>query len=167
MPGRATLYIFGGLPGAGKSTLAQRLAQRLGAAWIRIDTIEQSLRDLCGVEVQGEGYELAYRLAADNLRLGLGVVADSCNPIEQTRDRWDAIARNAAARAVNIEIICSDPAEHRQRVENRVSSVPGLRLPTWQQVCEREYHPWSRTHLVIDTAGRSVEEAFALLLARL
>lgn len=75
-----TLYIFSGLPATGKSTLAELLARRLGAAYVRIDTIEQALRDLCSVDVQGEGYRLAYRVAADNLRLGISVVADSCNP---------------------------------------------------------------------------------------
>ena len=80
-----TLYIFSGLPGSGKTTLAQLVTQRLHGAYLRIDTIEQGLRDLCTVDVQGEGYRLAYRIAADNLRLGVSVVADSCNPTELTR----------------------------------------------------------------------------------
>lgn len=42
------LYIFAGLPGSGKSTLAKKLAQKLGATYLRIDTIEQGLRDTCG-----------------------------------------------------------------------------------------------------------------------
>ena len=68
---RATLYIFAGLPGSGKTTLSQGLASRLGAAHLRIDTIEQVLRDLCSLEVQGEGYRLAYRVAGDILRSGV------------------------------------------------------------------------------------------------
>ena len=72
-----TLYIFSGLPATGKSTLAELLARRVGAAYVRIDTIEQALRDLCSVDVQGEGYRLAYRLAADNLRLAGRVILDT------------------------------------------------------------------------------------------
>ena len=72
----ATLYIFAGLPGSGKTALSQRLAQTLNAVHLRIDTIEQALRDLLGARVEGEGYRLAYRIAADNLRLGRAVVAD-------------------------------------------------------------------------------------------
>ena len=79
------LFIFSGLPGTGKTTLSQRLAQHTGAVHLRIDTIEQALRDLCKLDVQAEGYGLAYRVASDNLRLGLHVVADSCNPIDLTR----------------------------------------------------------------------------------
>jgi hypothetical protein len=79
---RLSVY-FCGLPGSGKSTLARAVARRYNAVYLRIDTVEQALRDLCSVDVQGEGYRLAYRIASDNLRLGHSVVADSCNPIER------------------------------------------------------------------------------------
>jgi hypothetical protein len=42
-------------------------------------------------------------------------------------------------------------------VETRTSDIPGLKLPTWEEVVGREYHPWDREHLAIDTAGRTVE----------
>jgi len=87
-----TLYIFSGLPGSGKSTLCQLLARHVGAAYVRIDTLELALRELCSIDVQGEGYQLAYRAAADNLRLGISVAADSCNPIELTRREWERVA---------------------------------------------------------------------------
>jgi len=161
------LYIFSGLPGSGKSTLAQALARQRAAAYLRIDTIEQALRDLCGIHVEGEGYRLAYRIAADNLRLGRSVVADSCNPIELTRREWEGVARAAGAEFANVEVVCSDRAEHRRRVETRASQVPGLRLPTWSEVEKREYHAWTVDRIVIDTAGRSEVECVHELLSRL
>ena len=164
---QATLYIFSGLPGSGKTTLSQALAFRIGAAHLRIDTIEQALRDLCSVEVQGEGYRLAYRVAGDILRSGVGVTADSCNPIELTRREWEQVARDAGVPYVNIEVICSDPGEHRQRVETRRPTVPGLRLPTWQDVLDREYDSWSVSRIVLDTANRSPEECVDILMADL
>ncbi len=150
---RPTLYVFSGLPGSGKSALARLLATERGAAWLRIDTIEQGLRDLCGFEPQGEGYRLAYRIAADNLRAGLSVVADSCNPIELTRREWEAVAAENGAMAVNIEVVCSDREEHRRRIEARG-------WPAWSEVENREYHPWSREHIPIDTAGRTARQSF-------
>jgi len=129
--------------------------------------VEQALRELCGITVQGEGYRLAYRLAADNLRLGLSVVADSCNPIELTRREWEEVARDATARCINIEVICSDKSEHRRRVESRESTLAGLILPAWAEVERREYHPWSRDRIVIDTVSRKEEECFDELLSKI
>jgi predicted kinase len=162
-----TLYIFSGLPGSGKSTLAQLLAVRVGAAYVRIDTIEQALRDVCSIDVQGEGYRLAYRVTADNLRLGISVVADSCNPIELTRREWEGVARDTGALYVNIEVVCSDPREHQKRVETRLSTVPGLTLPTWRDVTERQYDDWTVDRVVVDTFGRSEQETLDELLAKI
>jgi predicted kinase len=160
-------YIFSGLPGSGKTTLAQGLAARVGAVYLRIDTIEQGLRELCQVQVEGEGYRLTYRIATDNLRLGNSVVADSCNPIELTRREWEEVAVAAAVPYANIEVTCSDPIEHRRRIDTRVSTVPGLQLPTWEDVVKREYHPWTVSRIVIDTAGCSAAESLEALVARL
>lgn len=161
-----TLYIFSGLPASGKTTLSQVLARRVGAAHLRIDTIEQALRELCSVDVRDEGYRLAYRLAADNLRLGINVVADSCNPIELTRRAWERVAIDTGARYVNIEVVCSDPQEHRRRVTTRTPTVPGLRPPTWQDVTERTYDGWTVGRIVLDTFDRSAEECIDELLAK-
>jgi predicted kinase len=161
------LYIFSGLPGTGKSELSQSVAREIGAAYLRIDTIEQGLRDLCATDVQAEGYRLAYRIAADNLRMGLSVVADSCNPIKLTRREWEQVARDVNADFVNIEVICSDAGEHRQRVERRVADIPGLKLPSWAEVENREYHEWTADRIVIDTAGKTQAQCERELISAL
>lgn len=161
------LYIFSGLPGSGKTTLSRRLARHLGAAYLRIDTIEQGLRDLCSCNVTGEGYRLAYRIAADNLRVGTSVVADSCNPIELTRREWQDVAQKAGVGYINVEIRCSDPDEHRRRVDTRMSDVAGLKAPTWEEVEKRTYDAWTGDRIVIDTTAKSVEECVEELLAEL
>ena len=160
-----SLIIFSGLPGTGKTTLSHRLAKEVGAVHLRIDTIEQALRDLCRIQVEGEGYRLAYRIAADNLVLGSDVIADSCNPLELTRREWEQVANDCAADYVNIEVICSDQNEHRRRVESRSTSIPNLRLPSWDDVMRREYHPWSTERVVVDTADRTTAEAYRDLVA--
>ena len=166
-PTRPVLYIFSGLPGSGKSTLSQQVAQRLNAVYLRIDTIEQGLRESFSADIQGEGYALSYRVAADNLCLGMSVVCDSCNPIELTRRAWERVAIEAQADYVNIEVICSDAREHRRRVETRSSTVSGLKLPTWCEVENREYHEWTVERIVIDTAAKSENECVEKLLSEL
>lgn len=153
------LFIFGGLPGAGKSELARYLSGRLRAVYLRIDTIEQALRD-GGQGISGpEGYIVAYNVAADNLRLGVDVVADSVNPLQLTRRAWRDVAHRAGAGFREIEVICSDEAEHRRRVECRESQVPRLELPSWQDVLDREYEPWPGERIVVDTAGETAAES--------
>ncbi|MBI4763978.1 MAG: AAA family ATPase [Deltaproteobacteria bacterium] len=164
---RPTLYIFSGLPGIGKTTISRMVAQRIKAVYLRIDTIEQALRDLCSIEVQSEGYRLSYRIASDNLRLGMSVVADSCNPVRLTRQEWERVALKAQADHQNIEIICSDPDEHRLRVETRISTISGLRLPTWNEVENREYQEWTSDRIIVDTANKSEIECVNELLSAL
>ncbi|GAB4373930.1 MAG: AAA family ATPase [Elainellaceae cyanobacterium] len=161
------LYIFSGLPGTGKSTLSSALAQQRHAFYLRIDTIEQAMRDTGITEIGPIGYAIAYKVALDNLRLGAEVVADSVNPLEITRATWRETAALAERPFVEIEIICSDLEEHRTRVESRLSNVTGLKLPTWNDVIEREYEPWTTERLVIDTAGRSPDQSIAALFESL
>lgn len=163
------LIVFGGLPGTGKTTLARLLSEAVQAAYLRIDTIEQTLRELKQFEggVDDAGYRMAYALAESNLQLGQTVIADSVNPIAITRNGWRAIAARAEARIIEIETICSDAGEHRRRIETRVIDVPGLVPPTWLQVVEREYEPWDEPHIVIDTAKLSPEDALKEILAQI
>jgi predicted kinase len=97
-------------------------------------------------------------VAEDNLRVGRTVVADSVNPLQITRDAWLEVGRRAQAITMEIEVICSDSREHRARVETRKPDIFGLRLPSWEQVITREYHPWDREHIVVDTARQSLEQ---------
>ena len=157
---KPVLFILSGLPASGKSTLAKLLAKEYNAVYLRIDTVEQGLQDICGLNVQGEGYRLSYRVAIDNLKLGNNVVADSCNPILLTRIEWQEVAIGNGSQYVNIEVVCSDEKEHKKRVKTRRSEIKGLKLPTWEEVKNREYHSWDFERIIIDTAYKTAEESF-------
>ena len=93
---------------------------------------------------------LSYRrrtpaVAADNLGLGRDVVADSVNPLRITREAWRGVAERAGSACIEIEV------------------VPNLELPSWSQVVGREYDPWDRPRLVVDTAGQTEAESRAVL----
>jgi predicted kinase len=153
------LIAFSGLPGSGKTSIARELAKRLHATYLRIDTIEQAIVSCGNIDpIMEEGYETAYRVAAENLRIGQHVVADSANTLEITRNAWADVARETNVQLINVEVICSDEVEHRRRVETRSSDIPDLIQPTWDNVKSREYHAWSQPRIVVDTAGRGIDE---------
>jgi predicted kinase len=158
------LVVLSGLPGVGKTTIARELTRATGAVYVRIDSIEQALR-IAGLQVEGEGYSVAYAVAGDNLRLGRIVVADCVNPWPLTRNEWRSVADRAGVAAVDVEIVCSDADEHRRRVESRAADIPGHRLPTWPEVVERDYREWDGERLVIDTARLGVEQSVRAILS--
>ncbi|WP_159995872.1 AAA family ATPase [Roseomonas sp. 18066] len=161
------LIVFSGLPGVGKTTLARRLAAERRATYLRIDTIEQALRDsgmLAGA-VGPAGYVVAYALAEANLRQGQVVVADGVNPLPVTRAAWRGVAAAAGVAAIELEITCGDPAEHRRRVEGRVADIPGHAQPDWASVQRHDYAAWDTPRHGLDTAGLPLEAAMARLRA--
>ena len=161
------LIILSGLPGVGKTAIARELARQTGAVHVRIDSIEQALRDsgLLRGPIDDAGYRAGYAIAQDNVTAGLDVIADCVNPIPITRDAWASVALRARVRAVAVEIVCSDQAEHRRRVETRRPDIRGLELPTWADVIARDYRPSDRDRIVIDTVGRSVRQSVRTLRA--
>ena len=161
---QAKLIVFGGLPGVGKTAIARELAHQLGAVYLRIDSIEQGLlRSGLVSQIDDCGYCVAYTMAEENLRAGQTVVADCVNPLTITRDSWVDVARQAGVPAIEIEVQCSDPKEHRRRVETRKSDNPGLLLPSWEDVISREYHPWNRDCIRVETANRAPAQNVAAL----
>jgi len=157
------LIVLSGLPGAGKTTIARELARASGAVHVRIDSIEQALRN-AGWHVESEGYRVAQAVTEDNLRLGRAVVADCVNPWPLTRSEWRSVAERAGVRVLDVEIVCSDAGEHRRRVESRTPDIPGHALPSWEDVETRDYRPWDGERLVIDTARVGVEESVRIIL---
>jgi predicted kinase len=156
------LVVLGGLPGVGKTSIARAYSKAVSAVHVRIDSIEQAIREsgVSVVSLDDAGYRAAYAVAEDNLRVGHIVVADSVNPIEVTRAAWLEVARRAGTRAIEVEIRCSDQAEHRRRVEGRLADRE-QGGPTWQEVLSRDYRPWPTGTHVIDTAELTVDQAVA------
>jgi predicted kinase len=155
------LVSFQGLPATGKSTIARLLARRTGASVLRIDLVDQKLIEIGFTPTRDESYRICHALAEDNLRLGRIVISDCVNDRAVTRDDWRAVAARAGAPCLEVEVICSDEAEHRRRAETRAIDIPGLVPPSWEKIraAARESEPWTRERLTLDTAKISAEDA--------
>lgn len=155
------LIALGGLPGVGKSTIARNLSRRGGVLWLRIDTIERTLRaDNPGkTDLMAEGYHIAAALAEENLANGADVIVDAVNPTPYTRDLWGRAAHAAGARLLQVHITCSNAERHRKRVEARLPEATGLNLPDWPAVLARRFDPWPEADVTIDTASQSPDDA--------
>jgi len=162
------LIVFGGLPGVGKTALAQTLAARLRATYLRVDAIESALWRSGVARDQPTGlaaYVVAHTVAEASLVAGAPVVVDAVNPVEDARRGWRDLAQRLAKQFRVIEVVCADETEHRRRVESRAADLEGHTVPTWSDVQDREYEPWDEPRLTLETSSTSPAECLAQVLA--
>ena len=154
-------------PGPGRPTIATALARRTATPYLRVDRIEQTI--VAWSELRHPlgpvGYAVAHQLAREQLVSGLNVIVECVNPISLTREAWPGTADSADADLIEVEVICSDREEHRRRVESRETDVAGLLKPTWSAVTEHHYEPWTRRHVVVDSATTAPGIAAARIAA--
>lgn len=158
-------YIFSGLPGVGKTTLAKQLAQTISdAVYLRIDTVECYLKKAYSQELTKQGYELTFHLAKENLELSNNVIIDCCNPVSESRELWNKLADTSSTKVINIEIICNDKQIHKNRVNIRFNKNK-KKYPSWQDTLDKDYQTWNNRELVkIDTANVDINDSFKQLM---
>jgi predicted kinase len=162
------LIVIGGLPGVGKTTVARAVAGRLGAAHVRVDAFEVALlrQGLAPTpeDVGGHGYALALAAADTCLAAGTDVVVDAVFPVWTSRRPFRELAARQGTPVHWLRLICTDPAEHRRRVEERGAELAGHAVPGWAAVRRRDVDQWHERHTVIDTAtGDPVAAVLAAL----
>jgi predicted kinase len=150
------LIVVSGLPGTGKSAVAEAVAAGAGAVQLSIDVVEDALLGAGlrpGWETGVAAYEVVRAAAEQNLALGRTVVVDAVNDSEPARQTWRDAAASAGVEVRFVVLVCSDPLEHRARLERRRRGFRHLPEPTWARVEAIAYTPWSDPHLLIDTVA--------------
>jgi predicted kinase len=170
------LIVTAGLPGSGKSTIAEVVANRLGLVLLSVDPIEAAIL-AAGIDPdQPTGlaaYLVAEKLAEGALANGSGVIIDAVNAVEPAREQWMRLAAEQNTPIRFIEVVCSDPELHRERLESRshrLAHLAGSDAHAVEQSLD-EWEPWGVTtgsvpRTTIDSAlplGTNVEQAVSFL----
>ncbi|MEV1130836.1 ATP-binding protein [Agromyces sp. NPDC049794] len=172
------LVVMAGLPGAGKSTIAEIVGARLGATVVSVDPIESAILR-AGIDAdQPTGlaaYLVAEQIAEKELESGRTVIVDAVNAAEAARLQWRDLADRTEVRLRVIEVVCSDERLHRERLEKRERRLPHLDETTWRAVEQslEGYAAWTGPssalpRVTIDSVGSlgaNVDSALAFIAA--
>ncbi len=169
------LIAMAGLPGAGKSTIGQVLAGRLGIPVVSVDPIETAILSAGIAADQPTGlaaYLVAETLAKTVIVSGTGIVIDAVNAVNPAREQWVNLAERLNEPLRFIEVICSDPTLHRERIESRERLLPHLEM-TWNAVEQslEDYAEWTGPSAAIaritldsvEPLGVNIDRALAFL----
>jgi predicted kinase len=165
----ARLIVFSGLPGTGKSTLAEAAGRQLHVPVFAVDWLLGSLTPFGGYHLDDLlkiGAELLTTLAFRQLELGQSAILDFPAEDLATRTRWRTLAHTAAAEFRVVVCACSDPNLHRTRLERRQRGIPGWHEGgNWANVERRlaEFPPWTGEVLAVD-AARPLAQNLAIVL---
>lgn len=152
------LIIFSGLPGTGKSAIAEAVGCNLGFPVFAKDWLEGTLLNsnletdetshLLGLA----GYNLLTVLAERQLMLGQSVILDSVASTESIRREWKELSEKYNADWRVIECVCSDIDLHKERLKIRQRGIPGWHELEWSEVerVRSYYVPWHENRVVFD-----------------
>jgi len=166
-----TVLVITGLPGTGKSTLADRIAAVVGAPsfsgdWL-LGAIAPSgvLNDVDRTTTLGIYERMLRTLFTRQLMLGQSAVLD-CIASDVTLTEWAATAIDLGGRLMVVECVCSDEPTHRSRIEGRSRNIPGWHEIDWTHVefMRRETPPLESERLIVD-AVQPLESNIAKVLS--
>lgn len=160
------LIAMAGLPGSGKSAVANEVARTLGCTVLSVDPIEGAMWRAGIGRDQPTGlaaYVVAEDLAREQLRLGNDVVVDAVNDVEPARDQWRSLSAEFGQTLVIVEAFCSDEREHQNRLASRRRGIDGFPEPTWESVVARKggFSDWHDDRVRVDSMrplGELVDE---------
>lgn len=167
--GSRMVLVFTGLPGTGKSTLAEQLARRLRAPAFAGDWLMGALKPFGVLNTldRGSSLELYYRLlwtlVSRQLMLDQSAVVD-CLVKDALVVAWGEQARQFHAKLIVVECVCGDEGLHRRRLEGRQRGIPGWHEVGWDHVLRmrEEFPPLRSPDLIVDAVNRLEDNVQAI-----
>ena len=170
------LVLVTGLPGTGKSTMADVAATELGAPVLGHDWAMSGLRpypelqetlDAMGLRGHREvGWSILWAVARSQLRRGQPVVLDGVARAPEVAGSR-ALAREEGARSFVVTTQCSDVELHRSRIEGRQRGIPGWYELDWAHVARArdEWEALDGADIVLEATAPVAENAASLRMA--
>lgn len=167
------LVLVTGLPGTGKSTMADVAATELGAPVVGHDWAMSGLRpypelqetlDAMGLRGhRGVGWSILWALARSQLRRGHPVVLDGVARAPEVGGTR-ALAHEEGAPSFVVMTACADPEMHRTRIEGRQRGIPGWYELDWDHVARArdEWKELGDVDLVLEAAAAVAQNAASL-----
>lgn len=163
----ASLVVVCGLPGVGKSTVARRISDRIGADVLRTDVVRKELFDDPGytAEETAAVYDELLARATDRLADGRSVVLDATFKTCGRRREAREVARGLDCGFRLIHVDCEEAV-----VERRIAERDGVSDADFEihRRFREAFEPVEMDHLAVDNSGsegetrRQVDAAFRL-----
>ena len=165
--GDASLVVVCGLPGVGKSTVARRIGERIGAEVLRTDVVRKELFDdpaYTSEETTAVYDELLTR-AADWLADGSPVVLDATFKTRGRRREAREVAEGLGCEFRLVHVDCEADV-----VERRIAERDGVSDADFEihRQFREAFEPVELDHLAVDNSGseaetrRQIDAAFRL-----
>ena len=147
------LVVVCGLPGAGKSTVSRRVAERLDGHLVRTDVVRKELfpePSYTSVESRATYDEVLAR-ARTRVEAGDPVVLDGTFRRRTLRNRVAAVADDADVPLRLVRVACEESVV-RERLAARVDDESDADVAVYE-LLKAEFEPIRRSHSVVDNSG--------------
>lgn len=173
-----TLIILSGLPGCGKTTMAQLLVKELQIPILSIDDIVDAIPEHMAQHANRFWEDMVHillNLAESQLAWGQSVMVDSVFmgvDENQTHHRWSdrqrayEIAKRSQANFRPIYFYISDENVWQERLTRRAEEMEDPRVATWSQVNEQRqiFQSWQPGQALFIDSLNSVADNFAEIM---
>ena len=159
------LILFSGLPGAGKSTLAMRLAREMQLPLLCIDDVIGVVPENAGIPFWDSRVAILLDVVRTQLEVGLSVIVDSVF-MNMDRNHAQEMARKYQAHLLPVYVFISDENVWKERVSARYDKLNDKDVASWENIQHqrqrfREWEPG--TALFIDSLN-AVDQNYETVL---